>query len=356
VLRTTVGRNVFTGIAQLRALRLLWSKVLTAWGVAPPAPEVHVALNPSMLTRLDPWVNLLRGSHGAFAALVGGADVLEVAPFDSALGVPEALGRRIARNTPLVLTEESHLGRVADPAGGSFFLEQLTDTLARQAWARFRSVEGAGGLLASMRRGGPQRELFADARKRGNAIGHRKVPITGVSEFALPTEPVLQRRPHPTPPGSPGIDPVPLRSDAADFEELRARVAAFDSPPTVFLATLGPRAEWSARATWTRNVFQAAGLTVVEGDGTADLDPDAAAAQLAATDSDAACVVGSDKRYPTHAAAALSALSAARPTWLAGRPGDHADAWTDAGAAGFVFAGCDVLGSLRRLLDSLEAR
>jgi len=353
VLRPTVGRNVFVGIASLRALRLLWSKVLMAWGTAPPAPEVHVSLNPSVLTRLDPWVNLLRGSHGAFAALAGGADVLEVPPFDSALGEPEELGRRVARNTPLILTEEGHLGRVADPAGGSYFIEHLTDTLAREAWARFQGVEAGGGLLAAMRRDGPQHELFADARKRANSVGHRRVPVTGVSEFALPDEPVLQRPPVPDAPGG-DITPVPLRPDSAAFEALRARVAVLGRP-TVLLAAVGPRAEWSARASWTRNVFEAAGFAVVEGEGTGDLDPVASSAALAPS-ADAACLVGSDRRYATHATDALRVLAAAGPAFLAGRPGDERQAWTEAGATAFVHVGCDVLGILTRLVDSLEAR
>ncbi len=312
-LTITVGREVFPSIARLRALRVLWSRALAAWGVASPPPVVlRAATHPGILSARDPWVNLLRGSHAAFAAAVGGADSIEVLPFDAALGRPDALARRMARNTPQILGLESHLGRVRDPAGGSWFLEALTAQTIEGAWAAFRRVGGDRGIADAARSGRLEGWCSVAWHERAEAIGRRDLPIIGVSEFPDAAD-LLPRE------GAPRA--VPHR-DARDWEALRARVSGAGA--RVLLATWGPRAEWNARASWTENLLRAGGFDVaVAGPGDiADLP-----AALAASGASAACLCAIDPRYVDAAQAAGVLRDAGASTvLLAGRASEDTEA------------------------------
>jgi methylmalonyl-CoA mutase len=184
--RITLGVSVdgeyFTGVAKVRAARALWARLTRACGVSVPA-TIEARSSRRMLTRADAWTNLLRLTAAGFAGGVGGADAVVLGAFSDALGLPTALGRRQARNTQLVLMEESHLGRVADPAGGAWYLDSLTDQLARAAWGGFQAIETAGGLVAALESG-----LIADrvaatraAQQADFADNSRK--IVGVTAF-----------------------------------------------------------------------------------------------------------------------------------------------------------------------------
>ena len=153
--RYAASADQFTTIAGLRAARRLWDRVGEVSGASPDAraQRQHAVTSSVMTTRRDPWVNMLRTTVACFAAGVGGADVVTVQPFDAALGLPDAFSRRIARNTQSLLVEEGHLGRVLDPAGGSWYVESLTEDLAQAAWAWFTEIERAGGLPAALSSG-----------------------------------------------------------------------------------------------------------------------------------------------------------------------------------------------------------
>jgi methylmalonyl-CoA mutase len=150
--RYSASADQFTTIAALRAARRLWDRVGEVSGAAPDlrAQRQHAVTSSVMTTKHDPWVNLLRTTVACFAAGVGGADVVTVQPFDAALGLPDAFSRRIARNTQSLLVEEGHLARVLDPAGGSWYVESLTESLAQAAWEWFTEIERAGGLAAAL--------------------------------------------------------------------------------------------------------------------------------------------------------------------------------------------------------------
>ena len=182
-----LGKDVFLGIATLRALRRLWFRVATSCGIGDDAAGafVHAVTSPRSLTARDPWTNMLRGATQTFAAIVGGADAVTTLEFDRRLGVPDGLGRRIARNTQTILREESHLGRVADPAGGSWYVESLTDDLARRAWALFQGIERDGGMREAVERGRIAAAVGEALTARRRAIAHRRDPITGVSTWPL---------------------------------------------------------------------------------------------------------------------------------------------------------------------------
>ncbi|NEA13363.1 methylmalonyl-CoA mutase, partial [Streptomyces sp. SID10692] len=187
--RYAATADQFLTIAKLRAARRLWARVAEASGApAAGAQRQHAVTSPVMMTRRDPWVNMLRTTLATLGAGVGGAESVTVLPFDHALGLPDAFARRIARNTSTILIEESHLARVVDPAGGSWYVERLTDELAAAAWAFFQETERAGGLPAALRSGMVAERLAATWAARSAKLARRKEPITGVSEFPMPGE------------------------------------------------------------------------------------------------------------------------------------------------------------------------
>lgn len=151
-LGVSVDGEYFTGVAKLRAAKVLWARVTAACGVE-VAPTVEARSSQRMLTRKDPWTNLLRLTAAGFTAAVGGADAIVLGAYTDAIGLPTAFARRQARNTQLVLMEESNLGRVADPAGGAAYLETLTDQIARAAWGGFQAIEAEGGLIEALSKG-----------------------------------------------------------------------------------------------------------------------------------------------------------------------------------------------------------
>lgn len=355
LLVVTVGNEQFADIAKLRALRLLWARVGEASGATPWSATVQAVTSAGALTSFDPWVNMLRTTLGCFAAAVGGADIITVRPFDSVVGVPDELGLRIARNTQLVLMEESNLHRVIDPAGGSWYVEQLTDQLADAAWARFQDLERAGGVIATLEAGSLQAEIADSAAERAQRVASRRRAVTGVSEFPNIDEQPLERAVHPQLDQS-ARDPeraLPLRRLAEPYEALRLAAAAADTEPTVFLANLGPAAVHTARATWAKNFFEAGGIRAIGNDGFDD-DTELAAA-FSASGATIAVVCSNDDTYADRAVGAAEALRSAGAThlWLAGKPGDHAAAWSAAGIDSFISLGTDVLAGLQAAHEAL---
>ncbi|MGY1621883.1 methylmalonyl-CoA mutase subunit beta [Geodermatophilus sp. SYSU D00965] len=338
--RLSAPADQFTTIAGLRAARRLWDRVGEVSGAAPDvrAQRQHAVTSSVMTTRHDPWVNMLRTTVACFAAGVGGADVVTVQPFDAALGLPDAFSRRIARNTQALLVEEGHLARVLDPAGGSWYVESLTDDLARAAWEWFTEIERAGGLAAALDSGLVRDRLAAAWATRAERLAHRKDPITGVSEFPNLAEQLPERRPAAVAQPSGGL---PRLRAAQEFEELRDRADAAAERPRVYLATIGPVARHTARATFAANLFQAGGLATPSGDG---------ANGLADAGTTVACICGTDRDYGESAAALAEELHAAGATqvWLAGKPSLGVD-----GVDGYVYAGCDALDVLRTVHEQL---
>ena len=361
--RYAAGADQFLTIAKLRAARRLWSRVaeVCETGPAGAAQRQHAVTSAVMMTERDPWVNMLRTTVACLAAGAGGADAVTVLPFDSALGLPDGFSRRIARNTQAILLEEANLGRVTDPAGGSWYVERLTDSLARAAWDWFQQVERAGGHLAAFR-GGLIADRIADNwAKRTASLDRRREPVTGVSEF-----PNLAERPlvRPAAPARPGGG-LPRVRRAAAFEALRARsdaiLAAGGARPAVALAALGPPAVYTARSAFAANLFQAGGIEtpLLEAGGSATGRPDlgALAAAFTASGARAACLCSSDALYAEHAAAAAAALKGAGAAYvlLAGRPGDRRAAYEGAGVDDFVYAGGDARAVLTTVYGKIGA-
>ncbi|PNE37993.1 methylmalonyl-CoA mutase subunit beta [Streptomyces noursei] len=352
--RYAATADQFLTIAKLRAARLLWARVAEVCGVSPAAAaqRQHAVTSTVMMSRRDPWVNMLRTTVAGLSAGLGGADAVTVLPFDAALGLPDAFARRIARNTQSVLLEESHLAKVIDPAGGSWYVEQLTAELARAGWAFFQEIEGAGGQVAALRSGMLGDRLAETWRRRSTDLAHRREPITGVSEFPQLAESPLEREAAPAPAG--GGLPRVRRDDA--FEALRARsdahLAAHGARPTAFLAALGPVAAHTARVAFTANLFQAGGIETTAEQVTAE----SVAAAFAASGARIAAVCSSDAVYAEQAAEVAAALKSAGAVrvYLAGKPREHREDFVAAGVETFVFAGCDAAGVLSSALDVTE--
>ncbi|MFJ8170970.1 methylmalonyl-CoA mutase small subunit [Streptomyces sp. NPDC094473] len=347
--RYAATADQFLTIAKLRAARRLWARVAEVCGApGAGAQRQHAVTSSVMMTRRDPWVNMLRTTLACLGAGVGGAESVTVLPFDHALGLPDAFARRIARNTSTILMEESHLARVTDPAGGSWYVERLTDELAAAAWAFFQEVERAGGQAAALGSGMVQERLAATWAARSRDLARRKEPVTGVSEFPALDERSVEREPVPDAPSGGGLPRV-RRDDA--FEALRARsdahLAATGARPKVFLAALGPAAVHTARASFAANLFLSGGIRPVH-DPVA-VDASTAAAAFTASGARIACLCSSDTLYAEQADAVASALrtAGAEQIFLAGRPGEYT------GADVHVFAGCDVVAVLSSELDRM---
>lgn len=316
----TVDADQFLGIAKLRALRRLWSRVEEACGLAPKPIRLHAESAWRMFTQRDPWVNILRTTTATFSAGIGGADVVTVLPFSSALGLPDRFARRVARNLQIVLLEEAHLGRVADPVAGAGAFEALTNELAGEAWRQFQAIEQAGGILASLRSGTLQSSIARARDVRAAAIATRRLPLTGTSEFPdINERSVLVLMPAgiggpatmmPWPNAPIAIAPLPSQRLSVPFERLRdasdQQAATTSKRRRVFLATLGPVAAYSERAIFAKNAFEAVGIETVQpahGDQVLDL-----AASFLASGADMACLCSSDAVYEAEAASAAQDL------------------------------------------------
>ncbi|WP_248959031.1 methylmalonyl-CoA mutase family protein [Sphaerisporangium perillae] len=340
--RYAATADQFLTIAKFRAARMLWARVAEACGVPARGGQTqHAVTSSAMMTGRDPWVNMIRTTLACFGAGVGGADAVTVQPFDARLGLPDAFARRIARNTQSLLVEEANVARVADPAGGSWYAERLTADLAGKAWEWFQEIERAGGAEAALDRLIPER-LAAIWARRSHDIARRKEPITGVSEFPNLDE----RRPAREPAPRPAVGGLPRVHYAQGFESLRDRADRARERPRVFLATIGPVAAHTARASFAANLFQAGGIaTITSGPGT---DPEAIAEAFVRGGTTVACLCSGDKLYAEHATAVAAALrrAGAKKVWLAGK-GDHE------GVDATLYAGCDVLQVLRTTFDDL---
>jgi len=365
----------FLTIAKFRALQKLWARIEESCGL-PPQPA-HAAAETAwrMMTRRDPYVNMLRTTIAATAAGIGGAEQVTVLPFTAALGLPDRLARRVARNLQLILLEESNLYRVADPAAGSGGIEALTSELAKNAWALFQNIETGGGAAAALEQGIIQNMIAKTRAARLAAVAKRKDALTGVSDYpnlgeALLTVLEVPRAVAPAPQAA-QFETLPSIRLAEPFEALRDKSDAVlkktGARPKVFLANLGEVSDFTARAIFAKNFYEAGGLETVGNDGSAPSSPlpmaevktDIAGMITAFKASGAriACLCSADKVYAAEAAEAAKALSAAGAiVHLAGRAGEHEAAWNDAGVTAYIYVGCDVLATLQDACDTLDAK
>ena len=353
--------DLFLTIAKCRAARRLWAEVTAACGVGDVAMRLRVRTASRMLTRRDPWVNMLRTTAACFAGAVAGAEAVTVLPFDTALGEAGRVGRRIARNIQLILMEESQLHQVIDPAGGSFFIESLSRELAAKAWPMVQAIEGEGGMFGALRQGLVQDAIAATYIERLSNVAHCRTKVTGVSSFPnleeaplehdvveLPrlmaeAEQRLGSRARPRQIAAP-LQPMRL---AAGFERLRdlSDVARAEDGrrPRVFVVGIGPLARHAAELAFVQNAFAAGGIETVVAPTGADLA--AIGETFGEAGTDIACLCGIDRKAPETAKPLVEALLArgAIAVYASGRPDEALRA---IGIDGFVYTGVNLLGFL----------
>lgn len=400
----TADADVFLSAAKLRVARRLWARVAEACGAGDEQQKapIYAVTAPRMMSQRDPWVNILRGTAACFAAAVGGADATTVLPYESAIGLPTDFGRRIARNTQVILQEESFLNRVADPAGGAWLMESLTEDLASSAWSLFQEIEANGGLAAALQNASLAEQIAAIEVARASNIATRKEPLTGISEFPDVSEAPVET-------DSPDLQAIVSAADAR-AEEAKAKIASlpnhdngalmaalvdaarnnassstigaslrgtpteitplpqhrlaehyealrdasdrwtedYGQRPHVFLANMGSVADFTARATFAKNLVEAGGMEVIAGPGGGDVTD--IIQDFARSGARIVVLCATDSIYKDKAAglaAALKAVDDAALIIVAGKPDNSESALRGAGVSDFIFMGCDVLAVLK---------
>jgi methylmalonyl-CoA mutase len=352
--RLAADQDQFLTIAKFRAIRKLWARIEEACGLKPRPAFVSAETAWRMMTKRDPHGNIVRGTIAALGAAAGGADAVAILPFSAALGLPDAFARRIARNTQAILIEEANIHRVADPAAGSGAIEALTDALGEAAWGLFQEIEREGGAARALETGSIQQAVAKVRASREANIARRADSLVGTSDFpdldeteaavlALPRLAAL-------PANTMALTPIRL---AEPFERLRDKSDLYrkkhGARPRVFLACLGRPADFNARSSFAKSLFEAGGIEAVAGDG-GNL-----AKRFKESGAKLACLCSSDKVYEREAEAAAKTLreAGAKHIYLAGRPGAKQAAFEQAGIGSFLHQGCDTLAILNDAYDEI---
>lgn len=350
--RVSATTDQFATIARMRALRTAWSKVGETFGVTETqrGARQHAVTSWRDITRDDAYVNILRGTISTFGAAIGGVEAITVLPFDTAWGLPGDFSRRIARNTQIVLAEESNIGRVNDPAGGSWYVETLTTKLAEAGWAVLGDVEAHGGMAKAVADGHAVELLAPVIAERTKRLATRKEPITGVSEFPNPTEKAVEAKARPAAPAREGIE---WHRDSEVFEGMRDAVAARGGA-SVFLACLGARRDFGGREGFASNLFHVAGLATPEVEG-GSVEAIVEAYKLAGTP--VVCLCSNAKVYADQALPVAKALkeAGAKVVYLAGNLKELGEGAAQAEGVidGTVAMGTDLVTTLGSTLETL---
>jgi methylmalonyl-CoA mutase len=400
---TSIGRDLFMETAKLRALRTMWARVAVTCGIGDDvaAVPIHAVTSPRCLTIRDPWVNILRGTAAAYTAIVGGADVVSVLPFDAAAGRSDDFAHRLAVNTCNILREESHIDRVCDPAAGSYLVENLTSELCAAAWDEFQRIEAADGFVSHLRSGGLTRELAGSLARKRLHVATLRDPITGVSSFPNLEEELIRRhrarRDAESPDEVPtavhrpvgaetgtfsaalesadggvmaaelvdilaggdervSLSPVLAEREARPFEALRDAsdqlLRSVGARPRVFVALVGSPAETRAAKSFITNLLAAGGIIAILGEELEDAE--AIAAAFAASGSRAAVICSTSDRASEvipELARKFKAHRALR-VLVANEPGDLKSTWLEAGVDGFIHRNVDAVALLADLLEA----
>lgn len=359
-----VGSNYFFEIARMRAARMLWASIVRAYGHGADksaAMRIHATTSMWNMTLYDPYVNVLRSATEAMSAVLGGADSLTILPFDHVSGHPDDLSRRMALNQHLLLKEEASLHRVVDPAAGSYYLENLTHSIALAAWELFLSVEKQGGFLNAFRDGYIQARINATASARDMAIAQRKKILLGTNQYPdftgndthepapddLATEEPLA--------GATFAAPLRLYRGAAAFERLRLRTdryAAIHHRPAVFMLTYGNMAMRLARSQFAGNFFGCAGFTIINHTGFKNIHDGIEAGLRSHAEIIVLC--SSDAEYQDTVPEIFNSLKNDKIVVLAGYPADQVEYFKSLGMAHFIHVRSDILQTLEAFQKELH--
>ncbi|WP_245705315.1 methylmalonyl-CoA mutase family protein [Alteribacillus persepolensis] len=397
--RFSAGSNFFMELAKFRAARALWSNILQAFGMEEEkrVMTLHGITSSRTKTALDPYVNILRAATEAFAAAAGGADDVEVTPFDAAFQRPSTFAKRIARNTQTILQEEAFIGSTIDPAGGSYYVEQLTHELAEKAWELFQDIEADGGMIQSLLSGKPQ-ELIKNKRQlKEKQIDKQKRVLVGANKYPNVDEKPISAFPETdeqevlayitaktdkqqnaksgchvqtveeaekavqggallhqltSSQSGPSITPVTALRESEKFEKLRQQAQAYqeqhEKPLSALLVTLGSLAEHKARADFSAAFLQTGGFHVQQTGGVKSVE-EAVHKAVSSTES-IVVLCGQDAAYDKLAAGIVEKIKAKAPEktiLLAGKTGKEQEAvLTEKGLAGMIYRGANVYETL----------
>lgn len=350
--RLAVGSNYFFELAKFRATRLIWARILEAFGIDPVAcpARIHAESSSWNKTIYDPHVNLLRTTTEAMSAILGGADSLCVLPFNAVYQEPDEFSERLARNQQIILREEAYLDKVIDPASGSYYVEVLTAQLAAEAWKVFAQAEERDGFTEAFLDGWIQDAVVTIAQQKDQRIAQRRDTLLGTNQYPNSQEQV-QKHIRPDLAFQPVVDPtgadaqplIPYRG-AEGFERLRLATEKAAKRPKVFLLPIGHPVMRKARATFAANFFACAGYEIVEPTGFSDV---AAGMQRAAeVQADIIVLCSSDDEYAEIGRAAAQTAPQAELV-IAGYPADHIPVLEEAGIRHFIHVKTHVLECLQ---------
>ncbi|MFO7874874.1 MAG: methylmalonyl-CoA mutase family protein [Bacteroidales bacterium] len=354
-----VGSAYFLEIAKFRAVKMLWAKIVehyTGEDTGAGKMTLHVETSHWNKTIYDPYVNMLRTTTEAMAASIAGADSITVKPFDDCFRKPDAFSLRMARNQQTILKYEAYFNKVADPAAGSYYVENLTHSIAKAAWELFLETEDKGGFLEAVSSGFIRSSIESTCQKRDMDIAMRKRVFVGTNQYANPEERMLDK-----------VEPTAKLSDisglrpyrgAQPFEALRMAVENHAQKgfeiPTVFMFTYGNPVMRKARATFSGNFFGVAGYHIIDNLGFPDIESGVKAALEAKAHIVVLC--SSDDEYPDMAPAASEIKKKAPNTQVvvAGNPKAHIDTLREAGVEDFIHIRTNALETLTRYNEFME--
>ncbi len=357
-----IGTNFFMEIAKLRSIRFLWQKIVEEFGGNKDAQKAHIHAKTSSyyLTKLDPFVNTLRTTTEAFSAVLGGADVITTNTYDDVLGENSDLSMRIARNTQIILKEESNLKRLIDPAGGSYYVETLTSNIIEKVWAEFQNIEKNGGVLESLKKGYVQDKIEETVSIRNKNVFNRKSVIVGTNMFVNPEDKVPEtdkKRDEniKNKTGDLSIKKLNLSRLSEPFEEMRKLVFKYSErtnlKPKVFLANFGEVKQYKGRADFSRGLFEVGGFEIIYSEGFSNIEEMVFA--TITSNADIAVLCSDDNSYPEFVEVYIQSLRKQDrdiSIILAGFPGKNEEQYRKWGIDDFIFMGSNVYAVLESLL------
>ena len=354
-----ISSNYFLEIAKFRAGRMLWADIVNSYHLAEgdckcaAQMKIHAETSSFNLTVFDSYVNLLRTQTEAMSAALAGVDSMTVVPFDKAYETPNDFSERLARNQQLLLKEESHFDKVIDPAAGSYYIENLTVSIAKQAWDLFLAVEDEGGFYAAVKAGKVQEAVNASNKARHEAVAKRKEILLGTNQYPNFTELAGEKRPleavcccggghHDT--CEKDVPSLNFDRAASEFEALRLQTETSGKRPKAFMLTIGNLAMRQARAQFSCNFLACAGYEVVDNLGFSTVEEGVEAAVAAKADIVVLC--SSDDEYAEYAVPAFKALNGRAMFIVAGAPACM-DELKAAGIENFIHVRVNVLETLK---------
>ncbi len=349
-----ISSNYFLEIAKFRAARMLWANIVASYEPqckCAAKMKVHAETSSFNLTLFDAHVNLLRTQTEAMSAALAGVDSMTVVPFDKAYEAPNEFSERMARNQQLLLKEESHFDKVIDPAAGSYYIENLTVSIAQQAWNLFLAVEEEGGFYAAVKEGKVQAAVNESNTARHKAVAQRREVLLGTNQFPNFTEMAGDKRPvapscccHGHETCEHGIATLNTDRAASEFEALRLETENSGKRPKAFMLTIGNLAMRQARAQFSCNFLACAGYEVIDNLGFPTVEEGVEAAMAAGADIVVLC--SSDDEYAEYAVPAFQALNGRAMFIVAGAPACMDDLKA-AGIENFIHVRVNVLETLR---------